>query len=83
MKEKNRIDLEQEILNAWHIVSDLKVLLDNWDKTTEDDKQNIIIGLMSLYGLKFEALLETYEQCLNSVSRDQGRQGQGPCQDKK
>jgi len=78
MKEKNMFDLEQEILNAWHIVSDLKVLLDNWDKTTEDDKQNIIIGLMSLYGLKFEALLETYEQCLNSVSRDQGLQGQGP-----
>lgn len=63
MKEKNRFGLEQEILNAWHIVSDLKVLLDNWDKTTADDKQNIIIGLMSLYELKFEALLETYEQC--------------------
>lgn len=77
MKEKNMFDLEQEILNVWHIVSDLKVLLDNWDKTTEDDKQNIIIGLMSLYGLKFEALLETYEQCLNSVSRDRGLQGQG------
>jgi len=79
MKEKNRFDLEQEILNAWHIVSDLKVLLDNWDKTTEDDKQNIIIGLMSLYGLKFEALLETYEQCssmlLASTYISRGAQG--------
>jgi len=79
MKEKNRFDLEQEILNAWHIVSDLKVLLDNWDKTTEDDKQNIIIGLMSLYGLKFEALLETYEQCssmlLASTCISRGAQG--------
>jgi hypothetical protein len=70
MKEKNRFDLEQEILNAWHIVSDLKVLIDNWDKTTEDDKQNIIIGLMSLYGLKFEALFETYEQCVYEECRD-------------
>lgn len=70
MKEKNRFDLEQEILNAWHIVSDLKVLLDNWDKTTEDDKQNIIIGLISLYELKFNTLFETYEQCVYEECRD-------------
>lgn len=68
MKQKDRFDLEQEILGAWHMVSDLKVLLDNWDKTNEDGRQNIIIGLISLYELKFEALFNTFEECVHQAS---------------
>lgn len=64
MREKDRFDLEQEIMSCWHIVEDLQVLLDKWDSTTEDEKLNIIIGLSSLYQLKFDAMFNTFEQCI-------------------
>ncbi len=64
MKEKSRFDLEQEIMNCWHIVDDLQVLLDKWDSTNEDEKLNIIIGLSSLYQLKFDTMFRTFETCI-------------------
>ena len=66
MVEKTRFDLEQEIMGCWHIVDDLQVLLDKWDSITEDEKLNIIIGLSSLYQLKFDAMFRTFETCIHN-----------------
>jgi hypothetical protein len=58
---KNRFDLEQNIMAAWNVVDDLKLLLD----VVEGDKaQNIVIGMIELYQLKFEKLFESFEKSI-------------------
>lgn len=64
MNEKNRFDLEQEIMDCWHVVDDLKTLSEQWENVREDEKLNIISGLSSLYQLKFVTLFNTFEQCI-------------------
>ena len=65
MREKTRFDLEQEIMSCWNITTDLDVvyqaehLYDNQDKM-----QNVLLGLMSLYELKFAKLWNTFEECV-------------------
>lgn len=60
---KTRIDLEQEILDAWKIVDELKLInakmLDNGLST--DDVSNMLIGLSTLYNLKFSDMFATFE----------------------
>ena len=61
---KTRIDLEQEILDAWKIVDELKLInakmLDN--VLTTDDVSNMLIGLSTLYSLKFSDMFVTFEK---------------------
>jgi len=61
----NRFELEQQIMDCWHIVDDLKVLseatIEN-DDMTMDKVSNITIGLEQLYQLKFEKLFELFEE---------------------
>ena len=64
MKTKDRFDLEQEIMGTWNIIDELKCLADGWDNLTEDNKLNIIIGLIDLYHLKFNTMFDTFEQCI-------------------
>lgn len=57
----NRFELEQNILQAWNVIDDLRLLLD----VVEGDKaQNIVIGMIELYTLKFEKLFESFENNL-------------------
>lgn len=56
-------DLEQQILQTWCIVDDLRLLLE----VVEGDKaQNILIGMIELYTIKFEKLFETFEEVVRS-----------------
>ena len=66
MKEKTRFDLEQEMMNCWHIVDDLQVLLDEWDTIDDNERLNIIIGAISLYKLKFDSMFRTFETCIRN-----------------
>jgi hypothetical protein len=60
-----RFDLEDEIMNCWHIVDDLDTLLSVFDKTyTEDELMNIIIGLRTLYEHKFQKLFDTFSKTI-------------------
>ena len=64
---KTRFDLEQEIMQCWNIVDDIKTIYTyHLDKKelTEDEMGNILIGLEKLYQIKFETLFETFEECL-------------------
>lgn len=63
-KDKTRFDLEQEIMEAWRVVDDLKLYLDKYEEMTEDQRMNIMIGMITMYDLKFNVLFDTFEQCL-------------------
>jgi len=61
---RDRFDLEQDIMNCWSIVDDIKELsrskMDRRDMT-EDEVNNYLLGLETIYQVKFERLFETFE----------------------
>lgn len=63
-----QFDLEQSIMDCWHVVDDLKVLteaiLDGPKPLTEDEITNITIGMEQLYQLKFDKCFRTFEDYL-------------------
>lgn len=60
----HQFDLEQEILDCWGITDDLQTLIDRYDTMSEDDKLNVLIGLKTLYHMKFERTFETFEKLI-------------------
>jgi hypothetical protein len=64
---RDRFDLESDIMNCWSIVEDIKELnrcmLDR-RKMTEDEISNYLLGLETIYQVKFERLFETFEKML-------------------
>jgi hypothetical protein len=52
-------ELEQQILETWGLIDDLRILLEVVDG---DRPQNILIGLIDLYEIKFQKLFNNYEQ---------------------
>jgi len=56
-------DLESEIMNCWQVVDDLKTVYHSerlYDD--ENEMQNALLGLFTLYQLKFEKLFEVFEK---------------------
>ncbi len=59
----DRFTLEEKIMNCWQIVDDLKTVYRSEQLyKDEDDMQNVLLGLFTLYQLKFEELFATYEK---------------------
>jgi hypothetical protein len=60
----DRFDLEEKIMRCWQIVDDL----DDVIEIIEDDKYltNLVVGIKSLYDVKFKNLWETFE---NSIKK--------------
>lgn len=78
MSETNRtrFDLEQDIMNCWSVVDDIKELnrcmLDR-RKLTEDEVSNYLLGLETIYQVKFERLFETFENMIRqNAFKDKG-----------
>lgn len=63
---KNRFDLEQEIMQCWSVVDDIERLRHYMcdKKMTEDELDNYLLGLKTIYSVKFEQLFDTFEDCL-------------------
>jgi hypothetical protein len=66
----NIFDVEQSIMQCWGVVDDLKLLTEQvYDRPqplTEDELGNILIGMQSLYQLKFEKCFNEFEElCKN------------------
>jgi hypothetical protein len=59
---KDRFDLEQDIMNCWSVVDDLKMLLENDSGYDNDDIQ----AVARLYQKKFEVLWSTFEHCIKN-----------------
>ena len=58
----DRFKLEEQIQHCWQVVDDLKTVYHS-EKLYEDENemQNVLLGLFTLYQLKFEELFATYE----------------------
>ncbi len=64
----NRFDLEQQIMDCWHVTDDLECVFEHLMETNSIDRDaiaNIILGMQGLYQLKFEKLFNTFEQLIN------------------
>ena len=59
----DRFELEQKIQECWQVVDDLKTVF-HCERlyTNEDEMQNILLGMFTLYQIKFENLHATYEK---------------------
>ena len=63
----DRFDLEQQILDCWHVTDDLNVLLEHImesDNLDKDRISNIVLGMKELYNLKFQRCFDTFETLL-------------------
>jgi hypothetical protein len=58
------LDLEQEIMKAWHVVDDIDLLLENVMETdmSTDDITNVLLGLEGVYSMRFQKLFNTFEE---------------------
>lgn len=65
-----RFNLEQQIMTCWCIVDDIKALnkrmFDGATPMTEDEIGNYLLGLETIYQVKFEQLFESFEKCLKN-----------------
>jgi len=62
----DRFDVEQQIMDCWHVVDDLKVLTEAVieNNLSHDEISNVLIGLETLYQLKFDKLFRTFEETI-------------------
>ena len=60
----DRVDLEQEILRCWNILEDIQLLNENVmdGKMDNDGISNYLIGLKTIYGLKFDKCFNNFEE---------------------
>ena len=62
----DRFDLEQGILKCWNVTDDIDMvyrkIMDNPDELDVDEISNLLLGIKSLYDLKFDELFNTFEQ---------------------
>ena len=58
---KTRFDMEQEIMQAWQVLDDVKMLSAR-DGTTKEDWDAVV----RLYQIRFETLFETFEHCIKT-----------------
>ena len=68
---KTRFDLEQEIMNCWHVVDDISMLTKRYldgPQMTEDEVANVLIGIESIYKMRFESLFNTFEDLVTDKS---------------
>ena len=61
----DRFKLEEQIQNCWQVVDDLKTIYHS-EKLYEDENemQNALLGMFTLYQLKFEELFATFEKLI-------------------
>lgn len=59
-------DLEQQIMECWHITDDIGILTEEIleGDMTKDKIINVLTGLEQLYAIRFNKLFRTYEQLL-------------------
>lgn len=60
----DRFDFEQQIMDCWGVCEDINTLYKMSDIRTmsDDELSNALLGLQTLYQMKFELLFDTFEQ---------------------
>ena len=74
----DRFDLEQKIMEAWHIVDDLKLAYSRIEGMDEDQIYGTLHGLEIFADMRFNSLWETFEQCIKNgvFDNDSDRRGE-------
>jgi len=61
-------NLEQQIMECWQLVDDVNLLyeqvMDNDLHKDQDKLANALLGLCTIYGMKFEKAFDTYAEAL-------------------
>ena len=61
-------ELEQHIMECWQLVDDVNLLykevMDNDLHKDQDKLANALLGLCTIYGMKFDQAFNTYEEVL-------------------
>lgn len=59
----DRFDLEQDIMKCWNVTEDIDLLYRNvMDRDlTKDDIANALLGMKTLYEMKFEEMFSHFE----------------------
>jgi hypothetical protein len=59
----DRFELEQSILDCWHVADDIDLLYTAVleKNLSTDEISNVLLGLSSIYSLKFDKLFSIYE----------------------
>lgn len=59
----DRFDLEQRIMDCWHIIEDIKEVNEAIceGNVSTDEAVNILLGIEQLYNLRFDKLFRTFE----------------------
>ncbi len=59
----DRFDLEEQIMDCWGVVDDIKTVYSASDgrEVSEDEMMNALLGIQTLYQMKFEKLYHTFE----------------------
>jgi hypothetical protein len=67
----DRFDLEQQILDCWKIIDDIKLLDKNvlegkieGGSLTHDEISNYLLGLETIYNMKFEQMFATFSDLI-------------------
>ena len=59
----DRFDLEQLILKNWEVVTEIKHLREHMEtKPTQDQVENYLLGLETIYEVKFNKLWDCFEE---------------------
>ena len=65
-------DLEQRIMECWELVDDVNLLyeqvMENDLHKDQDKLANALLGLCTIYGMKFERAFNTYEEALKKIN---------------
>jgi len=61
----DRFTLEQDIMQCWNVVEDLQNLYDSED-LTPDQQQNYLLGMITIYEVKFNKLWQSFEKSIES-----------------
>ena len=67
---KNRFDFEQQIMDCWGVVDDIAVLNSQFQDAPEpmshDQVANYLLGMETIYQVKFEQLFATFEALIKA-----------------
>lgn len=62
----DRFDFEQQLMSCWNVVEDIKVLNKQFTEhvMTEDEVSNFLLGLETIYQVKFNQLMDAFEELI-------------------
>ena len=65
-KPIDRFDLEQAIMEVWHVVDDLRLLTERLEYMNEDQTFSAVHGLQIFADMRCESLWNTFEKCISN-----------------